>query len=155
MLARRFDAGLLARRLGASRFTATAVVDRASLRGRELAGVAVTRGGPFDIGGKAIGIAIRARTRADGGFAAITEWRRGARPTERANRIPLAGRFVHLRIVATGRRYRFFASSDGVNWRAAGPAWRSPVDETARVALTVGGQRAATARFTRATLTEP
>jgi xylan 1,4-beta-xylosidase len=155
VLSQRLDAGLLTRRLAGDRFTVTAVVDRSSLRGRELAGVAVTRGGPFDIGGQTIGIAIGARNPADGKFAAITEWRRGARPTERANRIPLTGRFAHLRIAAAGRRYSFFASPDGVSWQPAGPAWRSPVEETARVGLTVGGQRGASARFTRATLTEP
>jgi beta-xylosidase len=154
-LAGRFDAGLLSRRLGGHRFTATVVVDRGSLRGRELAGLAVTRGGPFDVGGRAIGIAIATHRSADGRFAEITSWRRGARPTERAHQIRLTGRFAHLRIAAAGRRYRFLVSADGVKWTPAGPAWRSPVDETARVALTVGGRRAATARFTRATLTEP
>jgi xylan 1,4-beta-xylosidase len=154
-LAQRFDAGLLTRRLAGDRFTATAVVDRSSVGGRELAGVAVTRGGPFDIGGRSIGIAIEARDPVDGEFAAVTEWRRGAQPTERGNRVQLRGRFAHLRIVASGRRYKFYASSDGVLWLPVGPAWRSPVDETARIGLTVGGQRSASARFTRATLTEP
>jgi xylan 1,4-beta-xylosidase len=155
VLGERLDAGLVTRRLAGDRFTVTAVVDRSSIRGSELAGVAVTRGGPFDIGGQTIGIAVGARNPGDGQVAAITGWRRGVRPTERANRIPLTGRFAHLRIVAAGRRYKFFASADGVKWEPAGPAWRSPVEETARVGLTVGGQRGATARFTRATLTEP
>ena len=154
VLAQRYDAGLITRRLAGDRFTATAIVDRATVTGRERAGVAVTRGGPFAVGGQTIGIAIEARNRADGEFAAILDWRRGARPTERANRVRLVGRYAHLRLVAAGRRYTFFASSDGVKWLPAGPAWRSPVDETARVALTVGGQRGASARFTRATLVE-
>lgn len=154
LLAKRYDAGLITRRLGTHRFTVTVVVDRATVTGRERAGVAVTRGGPFAVGGQAIGMAIEARNRDDGEFAAILEWRRGDRPAERANRVQLAGRYAHLRLVADGRRYKFFASADGVAWVPVGPAWRSPVAETARVALAVGGQRGASARFTRATLVE-
>jgi hypothetical protein len=154
VLAQRYDAGLIARRLAGDRFTATVVVDRTTVTGRERAGVAVTRGGPFAVGGQTIGIAIEARNRDDGEFAAILDWRRGARPTERANRVRLVGRYAYLRLVAAGRRYSFFASSDGVKWLPAGAAWRSPVDETSRVALTVGGQRGASARFTRAALVE-
>ncbi len=154
VLARRYDAGLITRRLAGDRFTATVVVDRATVTGRERAGIAVTRGGPFALGGQTIGIAIEARNRDDGEFAAILDWRRGDRPTERANRVQLVGRYAYLRLDAAGRRYKFFASSDGVEWLPVGPAWRSPVDETARVGLTVGGQRGASARFTRAMLVE-
>jgi xylan 1,4-beta-xylosidase len=151
-LARRYDAGLITRRLAGERFVATAVVDRATVSGAERAGIAVTRGGPFALGGQAIGIAVAARDRRDGELAAILVWRRGARPSERAIRVPLSGRYAHLRLVADGRRYRFLVSADGIRWQPAGPAWRSPVDETGRVALTVGGQRGASARFLRAVL---
>jgi hypothetical protein len=152
VLASRYDAGLITRRLAGDRFTVTVVVDRATVKGRERAGVAVTRGGPFALGGQAIGIAIEARDPRDGEFAAILDWRRGDRPTERANRVPLVGRYAHLRLIADGRRYRFAASADGVEWVGVGPHWRSPVDETGRVALAVGGQRGASARFLRAVL---
>jgi hypothetical protein len=146
-LARRIDAGLLTRRLGTHRFVATAVVDRSSLSGRERAGVAVTRGGPFALGGQAIGIAV--------GLGTVTVWARGGRrPVERTVPVALAGREVHLRLVLDGRRARLSVSADGVRWRRIGPVPRSPVAETARVALTVGGQRAASARFARATLVE-
>jgi xylan 1,4-beta-xylosidase len=149
----RIDAGLLTRKLSGERFTATAVVDRASLRGSELAGIAVTRGGPFDIGGQAVGVAVRSAQR--GGPAVVVWARGGRRPLERTTELAFAGTAAHLRLTVAGRRARIAVSSDGRSWRPIGPALRSPVEETARIALTVGGQRAASARFTRATLSEP
>jgi xylan 1,4-beta-xylosidase len=154
VLAERYDAGLITRRLAGDRFTATAVVDRVTVTGRERAGISVTRGGPFALGGQTIGIAIEARNPDDGEFATILVWRRGDRPSERANRVRLVGRYAHLRLDAAGRRYRFLASADGSKWLPVGPAWRSPVDETARIALTAGGRRGASIRFLRASLAE-
>jgi xylan 1,4-beta-xylosidase len=142
-----FDAATLARRLGTDRYTATVVVDRRSLRGREIAGVAVVRGGPFAIRGQAAGIGIVGRSPA--------VWWRGSRDVgARGFDQKGLGRFLHLRLVVDGRRVAFSFSDDGVVWRAAPGIRRSPVDETARIALTVGGQRGASARFTRATLVE-
>jgi xylan 1,4-beta-xylosidase len=142
-----FDAATLARRLGTVRYTATVVVDRSSLRGKEFAGVAVVRGGPFALRGQAAGIGIVGRSPA--------VWWRGQRDTGAvAFDQKGLGRFLHLRVVADGRRIAFSFSSDGVVWRGAPGIRRLPVDETARVSLTVGGQRAASARFTRATLVE-
>jgi xylan 1,4-beta-xylosidase len=168
LLASRIDAGLLARRLGSARFTATAVVDRSSLAGRERAGVAVVRSGPFALGGQAIGVAVgalRAGRPAAGSApagtaqarrtVALTVWARGGpRPVERVTELPLAGTLVHLRLTAVGRRVRVAVSPDGTRWKPLGGALRSPVEETARIALTAGGQRGAGARFTRATLVE-
>jgi xylan 1,4-beta-xylosidase len=153
-LARRLDAGMVTRRLGSHRFTATAVVRRDSLQGRETAGIAVTRGGPFAIGAEAIGLVLHRHNPADGELAALTVWARGGhRPYERANRVQVSGPLAHLRIEVDGRRHRFLVSSDGASWLPVGPARSSPVSETARVALTVGGARAASARFARASLT--
>ncbi|MEX2024423.1 MAG: family 43 glycosylhydrolase [Thermoleophilaceae bacterium] len=151
-LHRRPDAAVLARRLGTDRFTATATIDLTSLTGRESAGLAVTRGGPFAVGGQAIGISIAASR--DGDASAIV-WRRAGRRTSRSTRaVDATGPLVHLRLVANGRRFRFHVSSDGTTSSPAGRARRSPVVETGRIALTTGGQRAATARFTHATLVE-
>jgi len=141
------DAATLARRLGTDRYTATVVVDRRSLRGKEIAGIAVVRGGPFAIRGQAAGIGIVGRS--------PTVWWRGRSDTGAVGFDQKGlGRFLHLRLVVDGRRIAFSFSSDGVVWRGAPGIRRSPVEETARVALTVGGQRAASARFTRATLVE-
>jgi xylan 1,4-beta-xylosidase len=141
------DAATVGRRLGTDRYVATAVVSRTSLSGAEVAGLAVVRGGPFAIRGQALGIGV-ARN-------GISLWRRGGRgagATTRTER--LAGESVHVRIEATGRRYRLSFSNDGRAWKVAQTIARGPVDETARIALTVGGQRGASAHFTRATLVE-
>lgn len=141
------DAATLGRRLGTDRYVATAVVDRKSLSGDEVAGVAVTRGGPFAIRGQALGVGI-AR---DG----ISLWRRGGRGAGAVVRMErLSGASVHVRVEAAGRRYRLAFSQDGRTWKTVQTVAKGPVDETARIALTVGGQRGASARFTRATLVE-
>ncbi len=139
------DTATLARRLGSPRFTATATVDRSALSGDEAAGIAVLRGGPFEVGGRAIGLAVTAER--------LILWRRGGgRPV--ARRVDLvAGRFVGLRVVADGRRLRFQVGR-GETWVDGPRLGRSPVDETARIALTVGGQRGASGRLTHATLAE-
>ena len=141
------DAATVGRRLGTDRYVATAVVDRTSLSGAEVAGIAVVRGGPFAIRGQALGVGV-AR---DG----ISLWRRGGRGAGAAVRMErLSGASVHVRIEAAGRRYRLALSQDGRGWRTVQTVARGPVEETARIALTVGGQRGAGARFVRATLVE-
>lgn len=149
-LHRRPDAGVLARRLGGDRFVATATVDLTTLRRRETAGLAVTRGGPFAVGDQAIGVAVR---RVASGIA-VGVWKRSSRGyVDFARPMSSRHRVLHLRLAAAGRRYRFHASPDGTDWTRIG-SYRSPVVETGRIALTVGGRRAADARFTNATLTE-
>ena len=141
------DAGVLDRRLGSHRYTATAVLRRTALRGDAIAGLAVIRGGPFSVGGQAIGVAV--------GSDRVDIWQRGRGGYERTRtRIRATAPLVHLRVVADGRRYRFAISTNGSSWVSLGRARRGPVEETARIALTVGGQRGASAHFTRATLAE-
>ncbi len=141
------DAATVGRRLGTDRYVATAVVDRTSLSGDEVAGIAVVRGGPFAIRGQALGVGV-ARS-------GISLWRRGGRGAGAMVRMErLSSASVHVRIEAAGRRYRLAFSQDGRRWKTVQTVARGPVDETARIALTVGGQRGASARFTRATLVE-
>lgn len=141
------DAGVLARRLGSHRYTATAVLRRTALRGEAIAGLAVIRGGPFAVGGQAIGVAV--------GRDRVDTWQRGRRGYARTRtRVRAVTPLVHLRVIAEGRRYRFAISTNGSSWFPLGGARRGPVEETARIALTVGGQRGASAHFTRATLAE-
>lgn len=150
-LLRRPDAGVLARRLGGDRFAATATVDLTSLRGRETVGLAVTRGGPFAVGNQAIGLSVR-RTAA--GEVVARVWRRSGRRMSAARRaVDAADPVAHLRLAATGRRLRFHVSPDGGDWTRVG-SFRSPVVETGRIALTVGGRRAAEARFLATSLAE-
>ena len=141
------DAGVLARRLGSHRYTAAAVLRRTALRGDAIAGLAVIRGGPFTVGGQAIGVAV--------GRDRVDIWQRGRRGYARTrSRIRATAPRVHLRVTADGRRYRFAISTNGSSWVPIGRARRGPVEETARIALTVGGVRGASARFSRATLVE-
>jgi xylan 1,4-beta-xylosidase len=141
------DAGVVARRLGSHRYTATAVLRRGALRGEAIAGLAVIRGGPFTVGGQAIGVAV--------GRDHVDTWQRSARGyTQTRTRIRATTPLVHLRVTADGRRYRFAISTNGSSWVPIGRARRGPVEETARIALTAGGQRRAAATFTRATLVE-
>jgi xylan 1,4-beta-xylosidase len=140
------DAGTVARRLGSDDYSATAVVDRRSVSGDEVGGIAVVRGGPFAIRGQALGIGIDKR--------GLRVWERdgGYKDLRRAGK--LAGSLTYLQIDAAGRRYRLSFSNDGRVWKAVHVFPKGPVEETARVALTVGGQRGASARFTRAMLVE-
>ncbi|HYI98958.1 MAG TPA: family 43 glycosylhydrolase [Thermoleophilaceae bacterium] len=143
----RADAGLVARRLGSHRYTATAVLRRTALRGDATAGLAVIRGGPFTVGGQAIGVTV--------GRDHVDTWQRGGHGyTQTQTRIRATAPLVHLRVTADGRRYRFAISTNGSSWVPIGRARRGPVEETARIALTVGGQRRASANFLRATLVE-
>jgi beta-xylosidase len=142
------DAALLGRRIGSDRFVATAVVQASQLRRGARAGLAVLRGGPFSLGDQAVGIAV-------GGNGGVTTWRRDLSGYVDASRRyrKLTGH-VHLRLAAAARRYRLADTSDGRRWRTEMTIARGPVEETARVALTAGGTRAATGRFRRATLVE-
>lgn len=141
-----FDAGTVARRLGTDRYTATAVVDRRSLSGDEVGGIAVVRGGPFAIRGQAVGIGVDR----DG----IRIWKRNGGYEDMPRPGKLSGATTQLRIEAAGRRYRLSFSNDGRAWKTVHTFARGPVEETARVALTAGGQRGAGVRFARATLAE-
>ncbi len=144
--AKRLDAAVLARRLGTHRYSATAIVDRAQLSGAETAGIATVRGGPFVVGAQAIGVAV--------GDGKVTVWQRGRGGFKPLQTLAApAGPLTHLRIEADGRAYRFAASPDGIAWTVFA-ARRGPVQETARIALTAGGQPGASVRFTRATLVE-
>lgn len=149
ILHRRPDAGVLARRLGGDRFVATAAIDLTSLRGREVAGLALTRGGPFAVGDQAIGVSVR---RTGVRRLAATVWRRPGRGMARSTRtVAATGPRAHLRLAAAGRRIRFHISADGADWTRVG-SYPNPVVETGRIALTVGGRRGASARFVGATL---
>lgn len=139
---RRVDGGVLYRRLSVSSFTATTVLDTQGMGERTVAGVSAYRN-EFE----GIGVFV--------GRGKVTAWRlRKARfrilATQEAPRAAL----VHLRMVARGRRYFFEASADGESWRRLGGVFNTPVGESARLALTVGGERRARARFVSAALTD-
>jgi xylan 1,4-beta-xylosidase len=146
----RVDAAVIARRVRTSRYTASVVVDRGSLRGKTLAGLAAYRSGFFRIGGsgfQAIGAAA--------GRERLVVWRRNNRLTRTVTQVKApSSRFLYLRMTSRGRRVSFRFSTNGRRWRALGRRARTPIDETARLALTVGGRRGAAARITRARLTE-
>ena len=138
----RFDGGVLAHRIGSDRYTAGAVVDRSSLSGDEAAGLAA-----FRSGSEAIGISV-ARGRA-------VVWQRDHNRFRRlaTGRTPGSGQ-VHLRLTANGNAYRFEVSPDGARWKSVGGRLRGRVEESARVALISGGERAAEVRFVSARLEE-
>jgi hypothetical protein len=61
---------------------------------------------------------------------------------------------VHLRMRARGNVATFQVSADGMVWRTVGRAFRGPVYESARFALTAGGVRRGSAVFRSASLSE-
>ena len=139
---RRVDAGVLSRRLGTDLYSATAVVDHAGLRGRALAGLAA-----YGNRSVAIGVAVGARR--------LVVWqRRRGRYRVLAQTIPPAGPLTHLRLTAHYRTMRFEFSGDGSNWNPVGRERRTPIEESARLALTVGGARGAVGAFRRASLSD-
>jgi beta-xylosidase len=139
---RRVDAALLSRRVGTDRYVATTVVARGALRGTALAGLA-SFGGGFE----AIGVAVGRRR--------LIVWqRRDGRTRLLAETIPPATAFVHLRLTSRGRGVRFEFSGDGVSWQPLGDERITPVEESARIVLTVGGARRAAGRFPSASLSE-
>ena len=147
---RRPDAAVLARRVRTPRYVASAVVDRRSLRGDAAAGIASYRSGFAAIGGsgfEAMGATV--------GRERLQVWRRsGGRTRVVANMKAPGSRFVHVRMTSRGRTLSFHVSRNGRTWRALGRRARTPLEETARLALTVGGRVRAGGRFTMARLTE-
>jgi len=139
---RRIDGGVLSRRVTTGAYAAIAVVDTRTLRRRSSAGVS-----SFRSGSEAVGVAV------ERGRVLIWSIRKGRYRALRSQAAPRS-RLVHLRMVARGRRFRFESSPDGRSWRRLGPALTAPVQESARVALTVGGERRARARFVSAELDE-
>lgn len=138
----RRDGAVLARRLGTVRYTATAVIDRRGLRGDAAGGLS-----SFKNANELIGIsADRRRT---------VVWQRNDGRERVLARVKTPGsRQVHLRMVARGRRFFFDVSPDGVSWKRVGRTFKTPVTETARLALTAGGQRRARVRFVSAEMAE-
>jgi beta-xylosidase len=146
---RRLDGGVLARRTGTVNYTATATIDGASLGGSQHldggthAGIASYRSG-FE----AIGVAVGPRR-------AVVWQRRKGRYRERSVVLLPGNMLEHVRMVARGNRFLFQVSPNGVTWRGVGRGYlRGPIEESARFALTVGGERRASARFISASLEE-
>lgn len=139
---RRVDAGLLARRVATDSYEATAVVERAALRGRALGGLA-----SYGAGFEGVGAAV--------GRGRLILWqRRDGLTGLLAQTTPPPSDFVHLKLIARGRAVRFEVSHDGLSWQPLGDELLTPVEESARLALTVGGRRRAIARFAAVGLTE-
>ncbi len=139
---RRVDGGVLSRRVTTASYTATTVVDTRSLGPRSSAGLSFFRNG-FE----AVGVRVEA--------GRVLAWSvKGRRLRTLQSRAAPTSRLVHLRMVARGRRFYFEASADGQAWRRLGRTVTAPVQESARVALTVGGEKRARARFVSARLTE-
>jgi beta-xylosidase len=146
----RVDATVISRRVRTSHYVSTVIVDRNSLRGQALAGLASYRSGFQAIGGsgfEALGAAV--------GRDRVIVWRRARGRTTIVRQVKApSSRFLHVRMTSRGRLVSFQISRDGRAWRPLGRRARTPLDETARLALTVGGRRGAGGRFTRAGLTE-
>lgn len=131
----RLDAGVLSRRTTFVRYTATATLDRAALRGQAMGGLASYRSG-FE----AIGISAGRRR------AVVWQRRKGHFRRLASASVPNAP-LVYLRMIARGDQFRFELSAEGVVWLPAGRSMHGPIEESARLALTVGGARLARARF--------
>lgn len=138
----RLDGGVLARRLGTVRYTATTVIDRSALRGDAAGGIS-----SYKNGNELIGAAV------DRGRVVVWQHNEG-RYRQLATTSTPASAQVHLRMLARGRRFSFEVSADGLSWKRVGRRFRTPVTETARLALTAGGERRARVRFLSAELTE-
>ncbi len=137
----RLDAGVIARRTATANYTATAVVDRAGLKGAAQGGLASYRN-EFE----AIGVSVSR--------GQLTVWqRRFGRFTQLGKaKAPTSG-LVQLRMIARGDQPPLPASTNGKTWKGVGRrVYHGPIEESARVALTAGGVRGATARFTSAAL---
>jgi xylan 1,4-beta-xylosidase len=139
---RRVDAGVLSRRMQSDRYVASAVADRRALRGHALAGLA-----SYQSGSVAIGIAVGTRR--------LIVWqRRKGRYEVLAQTDAPASPLVHLRLTGHWRDMSFAFSTDGAAWTPIAGEVKTPVEETARFALTVGGKKRAVAQFTKAALSE-
>jgi beta-xylosidase len=137
----RLDAGIIARRIGTANYTATAVVDRAGLKGAAQGGLASYRN-EFE----AIGVSL--------GRNSLTVWQRRFGKFRQLAKVkgPTA-KLVQLRMIARGDDFRFQSSTNGKVWKAVGRrSYHGPIEESARPALTAGGARGATARFTSASV---
>lgn len=138
----RLDGAVLARRVGTVNYTATAVIDRGSLTGETAGGLSSFKDGSE--------------------FIAVTADRRRVTVLSRnrdkdrvlARTATPASDKVHLRMVARARRFFFDVSPDGVRWKRVGRTFKTPVTETARLALLAGGERRARVRFESAELAE-
>ena len=139
---RRVDAGVLSRRVGTDRYAATATVDRAVLRGAALAGIA-----SYQSRSVAIGVAV--------GRSRLIVWqrRKGRYRVLAQTRAPAAS-LVRLRLTGHWRTMRFAFAPVGGAWTAVGGDRKTPVEESARLALTAGGAIRARGRFTAVALTE-
>jgi beta-xylosidase len=138
----RVDAGVLSRRPGTDRYVATATVERSALRGGALAGLA-----SYESPAAAIGVAVGRRR--------LIVWRRRrGRYRVLAQTSAPPGPFVHLRLSGHLRTMRFDFSSDGLTWTPVGGEATTPIEESGRLALTVGGARRAVARFSEAGMSE-
>jgi len=138
----RLDGGLLARRVGTVRYTATVVIDRGTLRGHETGGLS-----SFKNDRELIAVSADRRR--------VVVWQRNKGRSRLLASAPApASAQVHLRMVARGRLFTFEVSPDGIAWRRVGRTMRTPVTETARLALTAGGERRASVRFVSADLVE-
>lgn len=129
---------VLARRVAAASYEATALLDARSLRDGAQAGLAAY-GSPE----AAVGVGV--------GDGRVVVWRRrdGKRETLATEPAPggADGR-IHLRMTnAGGERYRFGYSVDGRTWRELGGEVDAAFLEGARLALYAGGAAGASARF--------
>lgn len=138
----RVDGAVLSRRVSSSSYTATTVLDRATLRGGRTGGLASYYDAVDWMGVSA-------------GSRSVTVWKRdGGRLRRLATAPTPASGPVHLRMVARGRRFSFGVGSDGAAWRPVGPAARGPFGDSGRLALIAGGPRLAEVRFVSAALEE-
>jgi xylan 1,4-beta-xylosidase len=137
----RLDAGVIARRTATAKYTATAVLDRAGLKGAAQGGLASYRN-EFE----AIGVSVSR--------GQMTVWqRRFGKFKQLGKATAPTAKLVQLRMIARGDNFRFQSSTNGKTWKAVGRrSYHGPIEESARVALTAGGARGATARFTSAGL---
>lgn len=138
----RVDGGVLSRRFASASYTAEAVVDSQDMGRRTVAGISAYRNS-FE----AVGVHV--------GRGEVVAWRlrKGKFKAVETQSAP-GSSLVHLRMVARGRRFLFETSRDGERWRRLGDAFTAPVEESTRLALTVGGERRAHARFVSTRLAE-
>ncbi len=133
----RFDAGVLARRTADENYSASAVLDRGSLRGKSQGGIASYRS-EFE----GIGLSV--------GREQATVWQRNRGKLKiLARRKAPSARLVRVRMRARGNTFRF-----QVGGRTVGRTFRGPIYESARMAITAGGVRRGSAVFRSADVSE-
>jgi len=139
----RLDAGVITRPTSTQNYTANAVVDRGALRGAAQGGLASYRN-EFE----AIGLSV---SRGE-----LTVWQRRFGKFRRLGKAKAPrSNLVHLRMVARGNTFRFQYSPEGMVFKNVGrKSYRGPIEESARMALTAGGQRYGVARFTSASVAD-